>query len=181
MSIRTIFMRHGESAYNVLGLCNDDPAVAVPLTEVGRRQAEQAAERLAASPIDLLLVSQLPRAGETAAIVNHRRCLPTRVDARLNDRRTGFEGKPIAEYLAARDADPDNFCAAGGEPYTALKRRVLAFLDDLAGFPERHVLVVSHHEVLQVVQWHFSGLSDAATRRLWIDNCGTFEVDHQRG
>lgn len=181
MSMRAIFMRHGESAYNVLGLCNDDPAVAVPLTEAGRRQAEQAAERLAASPIELVLVSALPRAGETATIVSRHWRVPTRVDARLNDRRTGFEGKPIVDYLAARDADPDNFYAPGGESYTVLKRRVLAFLDDLAGFPERYVLVVSHHEVLQVVQGYFSGLSDAATRRLWIANGDTFEVDLRRG
>lgn len=177
MSVHAIFMRHGESTYNVLGLCNDDPAIAVTLTETGRRQAEQAGERLAAAPLDLILVSPLPRALATAQIVNRPHAAPLRVDARLGDRRSGFEGQPVAAYLAARDADPEHFCAAGGESYVALKARVLDFLADLARLAEARVLVVSHHEVLQVVQGHLAGLSDAEIRRLWIDHGGVFEAD----
>ncbi len=32
-------MRHGESEYNILGLCNDDPTRQIALTEKGQQQA----------------------------------------------------------------------------------------------------------------------------------------------
>jgi alpha-ribazole phosphatase len=170
------FMRHGESEYNVRGLCNDDPAIAVPLTARGREQAAVAARQLGPAAIKRVFVSTLPRALETAAIVNTGG-VPVSVDSRLDDRHTGFEGRAVADYLAARDTDPENFRAPGGESFLMLKARVLDFLADLAGCPERQVLVVSHHEVLQVVRGHFLNLDHAATRRIHIDNGEIFSVE----
>lgn len=177
MSVRAVFMRHGQSAYNVLDLCNDDPAVPVPLTAAGRAQVEAAAAVLPASAFELILVSRLPRAQETAAIVNCRQQVPVRIDARLDDRRSGFEGRPVADYLQARDADPANFCAAGGESYGTLAARVADFLDALRALPQRRVLVVSHHEVLQVVRGRTLGWSDAEIRQWWIAPADSFVVD----
>ncbi|SRR6266581_1736457 len=175
MSEAAIFLRHGESTYNVRGLCNDDPAIAVPLTERGRRQIEAVADRLVDRRIDLVIVSQLPRARESATIVNRRHGAPVRIDHRLDDRRSGFEGRTVAEYLAAREDDPARFAAHGGESYAGLKARVVAALSDIASLPERLVLVVSHHEVLQVVHGHLTGLPDEASRNFAIANGEFFE------
>ena len=172
-----LFMRHAESVYNQLGLCNDDPSIRVPLSEEGRCQAEEAAERLRSAPIDLVLVSELLRARETAALVNRHHQAPLRIDARLNDRRSGFEGRPVAEYLAARDGDPLGFRGVGGETYAELKARVLDLLAQLGRLPARRLLVVSHHEVLQVVQGHFEGADDSAVVKFWIANAGVLEYE----
>lgn len=171
------FMRHGESEYNLLGLCNDDPGIPVALTPHGRSQVSHAAAAFEPGSIDLLYVSQLPRALETAAIINRRQEAEIRVDPRLNDRRTGFEGRRIADYLAARDADPANFCAAGGESFATLKARVIDFLGDLRATRIRRVLVVSHHEALQVVRGHTLGWSDDEIRQWWIEPAGSFTVE----
>ncbi len=171
------FMRHGESEYNVLGLCNGDPGIPVALTPDGRGQVSQAAAGFEPGTIELLYVSQLPRALETAAIVNRRQEAEIRVDPRLNDRRTGFEGCLIADYLAARDADPANFCAEGGESFTTLKARVIDFLGDLRVTRAGRVLVVSHHEVLQVVRGQTLGWSDHEIRQWWIEPAGHFTVE----
>jgi broad specificity phosphatase PhoE len=171
-----LFMRHAESVYNVLGLCNADPAVAVPLTDWGRLQAESAAERLAAIPIDLIYVSELPRARETAEIVNRRHGAPLRIDVRLNDRCNGFEGRPVADYLAAVSHDPLYCRPQGGETYQELKARVGAFLDELANEPAQGVLVVSHHEVLQVAYGHFAGSTDEQMWHYWIGHADFFEA-----
>lgn len=170
------FMRHGESEYNVQGLCNSDHRVAVALTAHGRSQVAQAADEFAPGTIDLLYASQLPRALETAAIINRRQQAEILIDPRLNDRRTGFEGRRVADYLAARDADPGNFCAEGGESFTTLKARVIDFLDDLRAKPVGRVLVVSHHEVLQIVRGHTLGWSDKEIRQWWIEPAGSFAV-----
>lgn len=170
-------MRHGESEYNVLGLCNDDPGIPVALTPYGRSQVIRAETGFEPGTIDLLYVSQLPRALETAAIVNRRQEAEIRVDPRLNDRRTGFEGRLIADYLAARDADPTNFRAEGGESFSMLKARVIDFLGDLRTMRTRRVLVVSHHEVLQIVRGHTLGWSDHEIRQWWIEPAGHFTVE----
>lgn len=170
------FMRHGESEYNVRGLCNDDPAIAVPLTAKGREQAAAAARLLGSISVGRIFVSTLQRAQETAAIVNTG-AAPVSFDSRLDDRHTGFEGLPVADYLAARDTDPENFRAPGGESFLMLKARVLDFLADLATCPERQILVVSHHEVLQIIRGHFFTLDHAATRRVRIDNGEIFSLE----
>ena len=63
-------LRHGQTDYNVRGLCNDDPARAVNLNSAGIRQAMAAAERLKSTTISRILVSELPRTQHTAAIIN---------------------------------------------------------------------------------------------------------------
>ncbi len=170
-------MRHAESTCNLLGLCNDDPSIPIPLTEKGRCQADTAAERLRHAPIDLVLTSQLPRACETAERINRHHGAPVRVDARLNDRRTGFEGRPVAQYLAARQEDPLGFRGEGGETYAELRSRVLDLLAEIGRTPVRRLLVVSHHEVLQVVHAHFSGISDEESWQFRVDNADVLEYE----
>lgn len=170
-------MRHGESEYNVLGLCNGDPAQPVALTDRGRAQAAATAERLMDAPIDLVFVSRFPRARQTAAIVNRHHGAPVRIDARLDDHRNGFEGRPVVDYLAAVDNDPLRFNPDGGERYGQLIERVDDFLAELARADARCVLIVTHHEVLQVVHGRHHGLSVQAMWRFWIGQAETLEFD----
>lgn len=153
------FVRHGESEYNVLGLCNADPANPVPLTLKGRAQVREAAVRLKDEPIDCIYVSELHRAIQTAHILNATHARSLRTDPRLNDRRSGFEGRPIQAYLSAMQSDPIHFRADEGETYLELLTRTRHFLEHLAQQPLRCVLVVTHHEVLQAVNGYYRGLS----------------------
>jgi alpha-ribazole phosphatase len=171
-------MRHGESQYNVLGLCNADPANPVPLTLMGQTQARQAAERLKDEQIDCIYVSELHRAIQTAQILNNTHARPMLTDQRLNDRRSGFEGHPIQEYLSAMQSDPLNFRADGGESYMELVARTADFLNHIERQPLRCVLVVTHHEVLQAVNGHYRGLSPIEMWNTPIENAQilTFEI-----
>lgn len=168
--MRAFFVRHGESVYNVLGLANGDPAVPVELTENGRRQAVAAAETLRDAAIERVFVSQFQRARETAAIINRHHAAPVRVDARLNDRRSGFEGRPVGDYLMAVSDDPLDARPAGGESYREQIARVLAFLADLEADAAGNVLIVSHHEVLQIVNGHYTGRSELEMWRTPVAN-----------
>ena len=175
--MKLVFLRHGESEYNLRGLCNADPGVPVALTPAGRLQAQAAAERLRGLPIRRVYVSRLRRAQETAAIVNACHCAEIHVDARLDDRNTGFEGLPVAQYLDAMHGAPDPFAwkAPDGESYREMAARVHDFLGELRGVDEAAVLVVTHHEVLQAVAGHFQGLDPARMWQVWIGNCETLE------
>ena len=67
-----LLVRHGATAPNVAGLrCGGD--LDVPLTELGRRQAAEAARRVANLDwtIGLIVASPLQRTQESAAIISH--------------------------------------------------------------------------------------------------------------
>lgn len=171
------FIRHGEATFNTLGLCNADASIKNSLTAQGARQAQAVANLLSKVPLDAIFVSELPRAQETAQIINGRRGLPISIDARINDRVSGFEGRPVADYLAAVAHDPLHYKSMSGESYLELKRRVLLFLKDLADKPVQQPLVVTHHEVLQIINGYFKDLADIDMWRTWIDHGQILEFE----
>ena len=170
-------MRHGETAYNRLGLCNDDPAVDVPLTENGIRQAETAADSLIDAAIDRIITSELPRTRQTADIVNRHHHVPVMSHPALNDIRSGFEGRPVSEYFAATGHDRLHLRVNGGESLLDYRQRVLGFLVWLRAQPRQDTLVVAHEETLRVIKAHLDGLDDEAMLGLDFANCEVIEFD----
>ncbi len=170
-------LRHGQTDYNVRGLCNDDPAVEVHLNEAGIRQAEAAAAELKDVPIDRIVVSELPRTRETAQIVNRGRGLPITVQPLINDIRTGFEGRPSAEHRRYIAADPMHITPPGGESLLEHARRVLGLLDWLARLDDEHVLVVSHEEPIRVLAAHLRGLPLERLREIQVGNAEVFHFE----
>ncbi len=108
-------MRHGQTNYNLLELCNGDPQVDVHLTELGIQQAQHAAESLRNVELDNILISELPRTRQTAEIINQYYQVPIEVLPTLNDIRTGCEDRPVAEYFAYIGTDRINIRPPGGE------------------------------------------------------------------
>jgi len=170
-------MRHGQTNYNVMGLCNDDPSRDVYLTDTGVRQAQRAALELRDVHLDRIVVSQLPRTRQTAELIN--RFHNVRIDAsvELNDIRSGFDGRPVSEYFAAIAHDRLHAAINGGESQLAHKQRVRTFIEALRSRPEAAVLVVAHEETLRVFLAYFHGLSDEQMLALTIANCETFRFD----
>jgi len=169
--MRLYLMRHGHSEYNARGLCNDDPAVPVHLTAEGRAQAEAAAERLREVPLEAIVTSELPRTRETAAIVNRFHGVPLHAHPALNDIRTGFDGRPVAEYFAATRPDRLRIRPPGGESVLDYRERVLGFLDWLARQPWQTVLVVAHEETLRILNAQFTGLPEDRLLEQDFANC----------
>jgi broad specificity phosphatase PhoE len=170
-------MRHGETNYNRLGLCNADPAAAVHLTTTGIRQAQAAAETLREVPLGRIITSQLPRTRQTAAIINRYHRLPIEVHPALNDIRSGFEGRPVAEYFAATAADRLHRRANDGESLLDYRHRVAGFVDWLAGQPALNTLVVAHEETLRVLYVCYHGLPDTALTERSFRNCEIIEFE----
>jgi len=170
-------MRHGHSEYNVLGLCNDDPARNVRLTDLGRSQAEWAAEALQALPLERIFCSELPRTRETAEIVNRRHGVPIEVHPGINDIRSGCDGRPVAEYFRAIAADRLHTRVGEGETLLEHKARILGFIDWLRSRPYGTPLVVAHEETLRVFAAHVLGLEDAQMIDLEFANCEVFDFE----
>jgi len=170
-------MRHGETNYNQLGLCNDDPRRDVYLTKTGIRQAERAAVRLRDKPLRHILVSELPRTRQTAEIVNQYHHVPISCVPALNDIRSGFDGRPVADYFAAIAHDPLHARIHGGESLLDHKYRVSNFLDDLRSTQRDAVLIVAHEETLRVINAWFRHLPDSSLREQHFGNGEILEFD----
>lgn len=173
--MKAYFMRHGQTNYNVMGLCNDNPQDPVALTELGRAQAGKAAEQLRNTRLDRIFVSELPRTRETGAIVNRYHNAPVEVHPGINDIRSGFNNRPVHEYQAAIAHDPLHAQVNGGESLLDHKTRVLGFLDWLRTQPDRTVLVIAHEETMRVFTARFRNLTDEEMRALAFGNCEILE------
>jgi probable phosphoglycerate mutase len=172
---RLLLVRHGQSTWNAESRWQGqaDP----PLTELGERQAEAAAERLAGSEsLASVWTSDLARARRTAEVIATRVGLVPQVDGRLRERDagewTGLTRHEIEERypgdLAARRSPP------GFEQDDALIRRTRAALVAIgACHAGDDVLVVSHGGVVRALERQFHALGDAipnlAGRWLQVD------------
>ena len=162
-----IVVRHGQTEANAAGhlLGRSD----VPLTELGRRQAESVAVALRELDVAQVVSSPLRRARETADALG----LPVVVDDRWIELDYGeFEGRPISGVPAedwARWRHDLEFAPPGGESLAALGRRVRAACDDLAQLArEQHVIVVSHVSPVKAAMAWALGVSDEISWRSYV-------------
>ena len=163
--------RHGQTNYNILGLCNDNPSRHVYLTQTGIEQAEQLAKQLLNVEFDVIFVSQLPRTRQTARIVNHYHNVRIIECQDLNDIRSGFDGEPVEKYFAAVGHDRFNIVPPGGESLGEFQRRVNAFMDLLLMEDYENVLIVAHEETLRVCAARFNNLSNQEMEELVFGHC----------
>jgi broad specificity phosphatase PhoE len=183
MNGRFIMVRHGESEGNRerrFTLSSD-----VPLTELGIRQAHDAAQRIARlfKP-ELIVSSPFLRARQTSDILAAELHLPIEIVNELHERDLGcLKGHSYDDLraLVLRDPlyDPANGWAwkpEGGESYEDVRTRVVAAVENLLQrYPDNEIVIVSHGGVMLAVwahvvgQWHGAHLPP---------NCGIVLVEH---
>lgn len=146
--VKVLFVRHGETNYNIQGLCNSQ-GPEVYLTSKGITQAQELGLNLATENIDQVIVSPTFRTKETLKYLNLS--LSSREDSRISELRTGFEGKPIKEYLSLV-GDTIKGKLNGGESVEDLEVRIKAFMEDLKKFQNQTILVITHSMVMKVVK-----------------------------
>jgi 2,3-bisphosphoglycerate-dependent phosphoglycerate mutase len=141
-----ILARHGESTYSARGLVNGDPAVGVGLTPRGEEEARALGGALADEPLELCVVTALPRTRATAELALVGREVPIEEAHELGDPRAGcFEGCELAEYRAwawshgSQDEPP-----GGGESRRTVVARYARAYRALLERPQRTVLAVVH-------------------------------------
>lgn len=171
--------RHAETNYNLKDLCNGDPTVNVYLTPKGIEQGKLLAKSLENIPIDIIFTSQFPRTKETANLVNKYHDVPLVEDARLGDVVTGFEGKSVEEYRAARRQAKNQWTARfnDGESFEDIRTRVTSFMDDLKTREEKSVLIITHQIIARLIYAIYKQLPNDEADKLEISNTHCFELD----
>ncbi|MFH1590268.1 MAG: histidine phosphatase family protein [archaeon] len=175
--MKVYFVRHGQTNYNLQCLCNDDPTKDVRLTDLGKEQARIVAEQIKDVKLDLVLTSELPRTKETASIVAKNHDVEFKVEPRINDRKSGFDSKTEMEFFEALKPDIFNLKFNGGESFQEEKKRVFSFLEELKTYNLNNVLIVSHKEILQIINGYFNDLTDEEMWASKVSNCEVMEVD----
>jgi broad specificity phosphatase PhoE len=140
-----ILTRHAHSTLNVESRVNGDPAVPVPLTEDGRREAAQLGLQLANVPVEICVHTRFHRTLETARIALEGRDVPFLEEPLLDDIDVGeLEGDTLEEYRAWKRAHCRSESFPGGESLDDAARRYAAAFTQLLERPETTMLVVCH-------------------------------------
>jgi probable phosphoglycerate mutase len=161
--VDAILARHGESELSVVSRTNGDPTVPVALTEAGREQARELGVELEKAELGLCVVSEFPRAQETADIALEGRTVPRLVMPELNDIRFGrFEGAALADYRAWARAHGPEEPVPGGESRAETVRRYTRAFRSILARPEHTILVVAHSLPIRYVLDAADGRSPAA-------------------
>jgi broad specificity phosphatase PhoE len=180
--LHLILVRHGETEWNAQGRYHGQ--FDVPLSSVGRRQAERIAERLSSHKIDVIYASDLERAWETAAIIAAKHGLTVYAEPRLRELKFGvLEGltfdeaqiqypEMIAAWLKDFNRPPQ-----GGETVDLFNARIISLLDELKQTHDEQTLLLVGHggslsEILRVVL----DLSRAKRWYLEMENASLSEV-----
>jgi alpha-ribazole phosphatase/probable phosphoglycerate mutase len=175
--MKIILVRHGESEGNIIYEINDDPQRVVNLTARGRAQAEAAAERLRDMPFTHAYASEFPRAQQTAKILLRYHALELRIDARLNERRSGMDGQHVAAFHDCVHADYLRIKPPLGESFIEQMERLRSFLDEAAArHPDSLVLAVSHENPIVAALTLLSDAPEQTAHRK-LANCEWLELD----
>lgn len=150
----TIFMRHGQTDWNVEGLLMG--AKDIPLNQIGKEETRKGAEELKKAGIHAIYSSSLKRCAETAMIVSKALDAPVHFNSALNERCWGiYEGRPKLER-------PANVNPPGGETEAEFSARIRKAFSEIPD--EENLLIVTHSGVIRLL---FGG---TATKKMVVSH-----------
>ena len=155
---KIIFVRHGQTEWNVLGRYQGQTDVA--LSPLGIEQAEKLAAHFPVDKIEAVYSSDLARAMKTASCVADRCGLTVEPRPELRELTFGdWEGLTDDEIVAKwPDAlenfflHPDVLDIPHGESFPKLRERALACVEEIvARHPDQTVAVFAHGAILRTI------------------------------
>ncbi len=169
-------VRHGQSAFNAEGRIQGQ--MDTPLSELGHRQSEAAAEALADLGVTAIFASPLERAMSTARPIARKLGLEIVTDPRLKEINAGvFQGKVWSEIEQAypeaarawKGHDPD-YVIPEGESRRDLMLRGRAAMESIRDSGHERAIVVAHGGLLTAA---LKGLLDIPAERnpFSLHNC----------
>ncbi len=172
-----ILLRHGENEWvKEHKLAGWIPGV--HLNENGRKQAQDAADRLAHLPISTLYSSPVERCMETAEYVGKTLGLPITQLPEVGEVRYGdWEGEKIAELAKLPEWHvvqhvPSRHAFPAGESMRAVQVRIV---DALEGLAQKHgdemIVVCAHADLIKMAMAHYLGTHLDLFQRIVISPC----------
>jgi len=150
--MKLYFIRHGESEANIQHVISNYGSP-FGLTERGKQQVQELAERLKDLPISTMYSSPVLRAMDTADILYQALDLPYRVNEALREYFCGvLEGKSDEESWRMHHHYYEEWTLRhnyegkpeGGESFVDIQNRFLPFIDSFKRDDDEEVLLVGH-------------------------------------
>jgi broad specificity phosphatase PhoE len=167
---RILVVRHAQSAANA-GHRTSDPA-SIPITELGRTQAEQLAEAIAITP-SRIITSSFVRTHQTAAPLTLKHPQATREQWEIHEftylspprfaHSSPDERRPFVDAFW-RESDPFRIDGPGAESVAQFVGRVREALTALASGSLVNEVVVTHGQVMQTMLYLVAGHPTPADR-----------------
>lgn len=179
---KLIMVRHGESEGNAIRRFTTSGEAKI--TELGRRQAHEAALRIKLKfQPTLVIASTFARARETGLIIAGLLRIPIEYEAEFREQSLGdLAGQPYESIANDPTFDPKRpwvWRPPAGESPEDVLRRVAPALDRVAGrHPEDEIVIVSHGGVMRSVWAHVTGKWENAHVP---PNCGIVVIEHESG
>ena len=139
--MKIIFVRHGQTNLNnprrMQGISNKE------LNATGKEQAYEIRKILENKKIDLIIVSPLKRAIQTAEIINSNMNKEIIIDERIIEMNYGaLEGEVYCKDYWNMDYD---YKSINGENISDFQKRIYNFIEDIKiKYRENNVLIVAH-------------------------------------
>lgn len=154
-----LFLRHGQATNNTQQiLVGRTPGV--PLTDLGKKQAQMAAEFVEHLDVSAIYSSPIERAQNTADIVAKHNSLDYVTDSRLTELEMGlYTGMKYQDIYAKHgnvfvkfyQNSPDTV-GKGVEPFEDVKQRVRDIVDDVVvRHPNQNVILVTHMDPIKAM------------------------------
>jgi broad specificity phosphatase PhoE len=166
--IQVVIIRHGRTEWNRVERFRG--RADIDLDELGKKQAEATAERIAGWDISAIYSSSLRRTMTTAHILSDHLHLTSLPLPGIIDIDFGAWQGLTPEEAVIRDSDlyvrwrkaPHTVTFPGGESLDQVKARAAAALDKILGFSEdKTIVLVSHKVVCQVLILHLISLDNS--------------------
>ena len=171
-----LFVRHGQTTLSKSdAFCG---VIEVPLTTVGRQQAQQVAERLKREHVDALYCSPQGRARETAEPIASTLGVPIQIRKALHEMDFGeWEGRVQADValefpraMAAWERGSWAVHPPNGEMQQDVIARVVPCIVELSNaHAGQTIVIVSHRTTLRLLIGHLLNLSLLNSRALHVD------------
>ncbi|GEO97190.1 phosphoglycerate mutase [Kocuria turfanensis] len=179
-------MRHGETP--TTGKVLPGRAPGLHLSDHGRAQAEQVAERLAGVPVDAVLTSPLERTRETAEPTEARTGRTAVVDPGLLEcdfgEWTGAELSRLSRLTAWSTVQraPSTFRFPGGESFPEMQARMVGAVDRARAEHEGGVVVCfSHADPIKAALAHALGTHLDLFQRIVVSPCSVSAISYAPG
>lgn len=166
--LRLTLIRHALTDWNASGRFQG--VADVELNAEGRQQARRLASYVAGlDEAATIHVSPLKRAVQTAELAFPGR--PLNLDPRLKEINFGeFEGKTQLEnesHVGWADwlEDPFERVAPGGESYSQVRVRAVAWMEEVVASEAEHIVAVTHSGTIQMLLSHVLGVERVRWRK----------------
>jgi broad specificity phosphatase PhoE len=179
-------VRHGATDWNLEHRCQGSSDR--DLSDVGRRQAEQLAERLRQETIHGVYASDLRRARRTAEVISGHHKLPVIIEESIRELDHGhLEGLTFNEikqnygdFLTRWRTEPAQLRVPGGERLADVAERAWLGLNQIVA---RHdvadtIVVVSHNFPIVGIVCRITGTHLNQYRNFHLDPCGMSRLHH---